>query len=488
MSTPPRPIASIRDRLCNAPEGRARFLWGATGSVCLGDLQGGTSLGGGAAELARRSVLVVTDDQVAAALALIELDGIARRLIVCTPDLSSAHLPAVVAKADVDAIVSDRDRSGDGLAVPLHVLCHGTSMPGMPCMPNTPGQKFRRPSSEARLPTEWVLLTSGTSGAAKMLVHNFASLTAAISCAPANGPANSSAQDADTVWGTFYDIRRYGGLQIFFRAVLGRGSFVVAGAHEPIGEYLVRLGAHGATHVSGTPSHWRRALMSPEARAIAPRYIRLSGEIADQGILNALKSFYPQARVAHAFASTEAGVGFEVEDGLEGFPARMVGAPGEVQIKVVDGSLLIRSARNAVRYVGEESSTLTDDEGFVDTGDMVERRGDRYYFLGRRNGIINVGGLKVYPEEVEATINRHPAVRMSMVRSTRSSITGSLVVADVVLTGASDRSGACDEIVDFKREILQICHESLPPHKIPATIRFVPALEMAAAGKLARHA
>jgi len=482
MSTPPRPIASIRDRLCNAPEGGARFLWGATASVCLGDLPGGTSLGGGAAELAGRSVLVVTDDLLAAALALIELDGIARRLIVCTPDFSSAHLPAIVAKADVDAIVSDHDRSGDGLAVPLHVLCHGMIIPG------APAKTFRRPSAEARLPTEWVLLTSGTSGAAKMLVHNFASLTAAICCAPANGPTNSSAQGADIVWGTFYDIRRYGGLQIVFRAVLGRGSFVVAGAREPIGEYLVRLGAHGATHVSGTPSHWRRALMSPEARAIAPRYIRLSGEIADQGILNALKSFYPQARVAHAFASTEAGVGFEVDDGLEGFPARMVGASGDVQIKVVDGSLLIRSARNAVQYVGEESSTLTDDEGFVDTGDMVERRGDRYYFLGRRNGIINVGGLKVYPEEVEATINRHPAVRMSMVRSTRSSITGSLVVADVVLTGASDRSGACDEIVDFKREILQICHESLPPHKIPATIRFVPALEMAAAGKLARHA
>jgi acyl-CoA synthetase (AMP-forming)/AMP-acid ligase II len=42
--------------------------------------------------------------------------------------------------------------------------------------------------------------------------------------------------------------------------------------------------------------------------------------------------------------------------------------------------------------------------------------------------------------------------------------------------------------VDFKREILQLCHDSLAPHKIPATIRFVPALEMAAAGKLARHA
>jgi acyl-CoA synthetase (AMP-forming)/AMP-acid ligase II len=159
-----------------------------------------------------------------------------------------------------------------------------------------------------------------------------------------------------------------------------------------------------------------------------------------------------------------------------------------VQINVVEGSLRIRSARNAARYVGEDDSTLTDGEGFVDTGDMVERRGDRYYFLGRRSGLINVGGLKVYPEEVEAAINRHPAVRMSMVRSRRSSITGSLVAADIVLKGEPDSSGAGGERVDFRREILQICHARLAPHKIPATIRFVPALEIAAAGKLARHA
>jgi acyl-coenzyme A synthetase/AMP-(fatty) acid ligase len=466
MSAALNPMTSIRDRLGNAPEGPERFLWGATACVCLGHFLNGTSLGGRAAELAGRSVLIATRDQLAAALALVELDGIARRLIVCTPDLAAEHLPAIAAKAGVDAIVSDHNIESGIKNSEFRI--------------QTPPTPFQIPNSEFQIPTEWVLLTSGTTGAPKMVVHSFASLTAPIS--------NGLAQGADVVWGTFYDIRRYGGLQIFFRAVLGRGSFVLAGAGEPIGDYLVRLGAHGATHVSGTPSHWRRALMSPHARAIAPRYVRLSGEIADQGILNALRSFYPQARVGHAFASTEAGVGFEVDDGLEGFPASMVGAPGDVQLKVDDGSLRIRSARNAVRYVGEQRSTLTDDEGFVDTGDIVERRGDRYYFLGRRNGIINVGGLKVYPEEVEAAINRHPAVRMSMVRPTRSPITGSLVAADIVLKEEPDPSGSGGRIVDFRREILQICHDRLAPHKIPATIRFVPALEMAAAGKLARHA
>src|SRR5262249_27405742 len=76
-----------------------------------------------------------------------------------------------------------------------------------------------------------------------------------------------------------------------------------------------------------------------------------------------------------------------------------------------------RSPRAAIGYLGEGSPPVADAEGFIDTGDIVERYGDRFYFFGRRSGIINVGGLKVYPEEVEAAINRHPAVRMSRVQS-----------------------------------------------------------------------
>jgi acyl-CoA synthetase (AMP-forming)/AMP-acid ligase II len=312
-----------------------------------------------------------------------------------------------------------------------------------------------------------------------MVSHSFAGLTAAID--------RSKNQESDVVWGTFYDTRRYGGLQILLRALLGRGSFVLSGTTESVRDHLLRLATSRVTHLSGTPSHWRRVLMSPVARAISPRYVRLSGEIADQTILNALQAFYPQARVGHAFASTEAGVAFEVNDGLEGFPVSVLRARADVQMKVEHGSLRIRSTRRAIRYVGDQGEAIADDEGFVDTGDMVELRGDRYYFLGRRDGLINIGGLKVYPEEVEAVINRHPAVRMSMVRSKRSSITGFLVVADVVLKDRPREGTPNDSTASVKREILNICHESLAQHKIPSTIHFVPALDVAAAGKLARH-
>src|SRR5438093_5935021 len=464
MSMPPNAMAAIRDRLARAPADPERVLAGGAGSVRFEALLTGTSLRGGAAQLANRSVLVAAHNQFAAALALIELDGIARRLIVCTPDIAPDHLAALAADAGADALVSDHDCLGDVVNVPLHVACTGIVSAGAE-------------APRARCHTDWVLMTSGTTGAPRMVAHDLATLTA-----PIRGPLGVG---RTIVWGTFYDIRRYGGLQILLRAAVGGGSLVLSGAGESIGDFLVRLGAQGVTHLSGTPSHWRRALMSPNAGAIAPRYIRLSGEIADQGILNALRAFYPGALVSHAFASTEAGVGFEVEDGLEGFPASLVGAPGDVEIAVDDGSLLLRSARNAHRYIDGDRSPLARDDGFVDTGDIVERRGNRYYFLGRRSGLINVGGLKVYPEEIEAAINRHPAVRMSVVRSRKSPITGSLVAADVVLNG----SGAeVDEDTDRKREILQLCHGSLAPHKVPATIRFVPALEIAAAGKLVRDA
>jgi acyl-CoA synthetase (AMP-forming)/AMP-acid ligase II len=249
-----------------------------------------------------------------------------------------------------------------------------------------------------------------------------------------------------------------------------------------MGLYLDRAGSLGVTHISGTPSQWRNALAYATAGAISPRCIRLSGEIADRAILDALRARYPQAEVVHAYASTEAGVGFEVDDGLEGFPARLIGGGGEVDIKVLDGSLRVRSARAASCYVGAGVPALEDADGFIDTGDLVEQRGERCYFIGRRGGIINVGGLKVHPEEVEAVINRHPDVQASLVRSRRNLITGSIVIADVVL-----RAGATDRASEVKPEILAACREALANYKVPAAIRFVAALDVSATGKSVRH-
>jgi acyl-coenzyme A synthetase/AMP-(fatty) acid ligase len=116
---------------------------------------------------------------------------------------------------------------------------------------------------------------------------------------------------------------------------------------------------------------------------------------------------------------------------------------------------------------------------------MVERRGDRYHFVGRRGGTINVGGLKVHPEEVEAVINGHPHVRMSLVRTRKNPITGALVVADVVLNAEADAVNG--RAAELEREIVGLCRHALPRHKVPTAIRFVSALPVATTGKLVRR-
>ncbi len=152
------------------------------------------------------------------------------------------------------------------------------------------------------------------------------------------------------------------------------------------------------------------------------------------------------------------------------------------RLKIVDGSLRICSPRAARAYIGAGAPPLGDADGFVDTGDMVELRGERDHFVGRRGGIINIGGLKVHPEEIEFAINQHGCVRMSRARSRRSPITGAVVIADVVLADGT----AAGRHETIRAEIFGQCKDSLASYKVPAVIRFVERLDVTAAGKLAR--
>jgi acyl-CoA synthetase (AMP-forming)/AMP-acid ligase II len=441
------------------------FLCDAESTIPLHDLATGSALYSRGEELSGRSVLVATTSQITTAAALIELDGIARRIVLCPPDFSIEHLPYVIETAEVDGIVSDRAPCKFGSVRPLYFSpCSRTITPGMS-------------NRSVQHCTEWILLTSGTTGLPKLVVHTLASLAGAIESAD----SSSAAQ----VWSTFYDIRRYGGLQIFLRAILTGSSLVLTSPQESTAEFLARAALLGVTHISGTPSHWRRALMSPTAQGLKPNYVRLSGEIADQAILNHLQAAYPGARISHAFASTEAGVAFEVRDGFAGLSADTIGCTPDVEMKILDGSLRIRSSRTATRYLGSQAPRLKDEEGFVDTADMLELQDGRYYFVGRRDGVINVGGLKVYPEEIEAVINRHPAVHMSLVRTKKNSLTGSLVVADVVLKAAPSEGSF--QLRALQSDILLFCREVLSAHKVPAAINFIPSLAVAESGKVLRR-
>ncbi len=444
-------------------------LHGRSSSVALADLERASTLGGRLEALRGRSVLIATHEQLATAIALIELDGIARRVVLCTPDLTPEQLAEVAATARAEVLLTDEAAAPEALP--------GVDTLTVAARP-APDPHLRRPI-QADQPTEWILLTSGTTGNAKLVLHTLESLGGSL-------PRRSDS-GARIVWSTFYDIRRYGGLQIYLRAMLGGCSLVLSSADEPPADFLARCAAAGVTHISGTPSHWRRALMSGEAAALAPEYLRLSGEIADQTVLDSLRSAYPHAAIGHAFASTEAGVAFDVNDGLAGFPAEYLQtARNGIEMKVEDGTLRIRSGRNAQRYLGEAPASLAAADGYVDTGDLVELHQGRYYFRGRKSGVINVGGLKVHPEEVESVLNADSRVRMSLVRARRNPITGAVVVADVVLTDEARAAPDPQSLALVKDELLHACRRALPAHKVPSLLRFVPALELTAAGKLVR--
>ncbi|MBG1233863.1 class I adenylate-forming enzyme family protein [Aestuariivirga litoralis] len=437
-----------------------RWLADGHRRVTLAEAAQGALAGCELTRFAGRNVMIAVTHQLDAALALIALDGTAARILLAPPDLLAEHRAPILADAEIDAVIADD-------LLPWSEL--GVGVVAQPFWPLPAGTHQNPPM--ASQDTKWLMLTSGTTGRPKIVAHTLDGLTGAI--------AGSTA--ANPVWATFYDIRRYGGLQILLRALVGGGSLVLSEPHETLVDHLARLSAAGVTHISGTPSHWRKALMSDALAAFKPNYVRLSGEIADQAVLDSLRKTIPNAAIGHAYASTEAGVGFAVDDGLEGFPASLVGKPGHVEMKVVDGTLFIRSQRAALTYVGEAAPVLLDAEGFVDTGDMVELRGQRYYFVGRKGGIINVGGLKVHPEEVEAALNMHPAVRMSRVKSRKSPFTGAIVVADVVL------SDGYENIPDIKNDIMASARAKLPAHKVPALISLVPVIEVSANGKLVRH-
>src|SRR5580700_6679725 len=141
-------------------------LHGTATQIDLQALRQASSLGGRLEELRGRSVLVAARDQLTAALALIELDGVARRMVLCTPDLDTQHLPGVIRDAEVDASVCDAHSAAEA--------CVGVAVSAQPQLEGA--QAPRR----ASLRSEWILLTSGTTGAPKLVLHTLASLIAVL--------------------------------------------------------------------------------------------------------------------------------------------------------------------------------------------------------------------------------------------------------------------------------------------------------------------
>jgi acyl-coenzyme A synthetase/AMP-(fatty) acid ligase len=336
-----------------------------------------------------------------------------------------------------------------------------------------PEQSSELPASgPPDVPTRWILATSGTTGVPKLIEHSTVGLTRTCKVDPDRG--------REYVWGLVYEPFRFAGLQVVLQALSSGSRLIICHDAPSIAEQASVLRENAVNALSATPTYWRKLLMSGETRGHMFKQITLGGEMADQSVLNALSAAFPQARIAHIYASTEAGVGFSVNDGKAGFPIHYLDdGIGDVGLKVSsDGALLVRPGMTAPSEAS--GSSLAAQDGYIDTGDLVEIEGDRVYFLGRASGAINVGGNKVVPEEVEAVIRSVEGAAEVLVRPKQSGVMGQLVSAEVVPTSPDLDKKA------LRKRILEECRNRLERHKVPALIRFVEHIDYGPTGKLNR--
>lgn len=318
------------------------------------------------------------------------------------------------------------------------------------------------------------LLTSGTTGTPKAANHSWTSLAS---------PVRKDKQYLGTRWFLAYPLHLYAGTQVFLQAFLNWATLVIPTSLQP-GEITRTLRDARVTHATGTPTLWRQLLLFTSRENLQTctlQQITLGGEPVTQGLLDDLRRTFPRARIAHIYASTELGRMFSVTDGKAGFPVKFLQEPPEasVALRIVDGELMAHSRNAMIAYDGQPPLCNKDDEWFA-TGDVVEIQRDRVIFKGRSSDIINVGGNKVFPAQVEAALGAVPGIVHIKVYAKKSSLVGQLVAADIVLAPDVDESAT-------RAALQRIARERLQPHEVPRILRVVPDLAMNEALKIVRQ-
>lgn len=306
--------------------------------------------------------------------------------------------------------------------------------------------------------SEITIFTSGTTGQPKKVVHSISTLTRNV---------RHGEKYAGQIWAYAYNPTHMAGLQVFFQAFENQNTLVnVFGKQRD--EVYRQIADKQITHISATPTFYRLLLPFEKSYDSVIR-ITLGGEKSDQHLYDAIAQIFPKAKINNVYASTEAGSLFAAKGDCFQIPEDI-----RDKFKVVDDELLIHKSLLG----SSESFKFTDD--FYHSGDLIEwvdKEAGLFRFKSRKNELINVGGYKVNPGEVENVIMAIEGVRQALVYGKANSILGNVLCADVQL-----EEGFVLTELDIKKHLAT----QLQDFKIPRRMKFVEEMTLTRTGKLKR--
>ena len=296
-----------------------------------------------------------------------------------------------------------------------------------------------------------IVFSSGSTGEVKASLLSFTRLL--------NGYRDRRATPLRTL--AFLMLDHVGGINTLFHILAGGGTIVTLAERTPEA-ICAGIERHRVQLLPTTPTFLRMLLISEAYKKYdlsSLELITYGTEPMPAATLKALHEVLPNVRLKQTYGLTEVGIlptKSERNDSLW----LAVGGKG-FETQVVDGVLWIRSQTSMIGYLNAPSPF--DADGWMNTGDLVEQQGEYIRFLGRKSEIINIGGEKVFPAEVENFIQQLDNIKEVTVRGRSNPITGNIVVASVELHRPEDPDA-------LEKRIRAACRAGLAPFKTPAMV------------------
>jgi acyl-CoA synthetase (AMP-forming)/AMP-acid ligase II len=263
----------------------------------------------------------------------------------------------------------------------------------------------------------------------------------------------------------FLKLDHIGGINTLF-ATLFHGGAAIPMTDRSVEAVCAAVQQHRVELLPTTPTFINMLLFSQAHRTFdlgSLKVITYGTEPMPPSTLRAANEALPGVRFKQTYGSTELGI-FATRSESSSSTWLQI-SPRDAAMKVHNGSLWIRSGSAMLGYLNAPHPF--DEDGWYDTGDQVEVRGDYLRILGRKSEIINVGGEKVFPAEVESVLLEMGNVRDALVWSKHSPLTGHIVAATLSLNSPEHRAS-------LQQRVYEHCAGRLQHYKIP---RFVMAAD-----------